>query len=64
MTEFDVVRRMQLPLVWATVANTLPAGFWVLYWVIRDPVTLRSRRPQCICIYICIYIYIYINNPI
>jgi len=38
--------RIQMTIIWATVANTLPAGFWVIYWVVRDPELNAAIRAE------------------
>jgi len=32
----------QVALIWATVANTMPAAFWTLFYLVRDPIAAAA----------------------
>jgi cytochrome P450 len=38
--------RLQATIIWAQLANTLPAAFWTLFWILKDSSALEAVRAE------------------
>lgn len=45
VTEYDT-KGSQLGVFWASLANTIPSTFWVIYYIFRDPDLLKIIRDE------------------
>lgn len=36
----------QLAMLWASVGNTMPSTFWLMYYLLRNPVSLEKVRQE------------------
>ena len=39
--------RLQLAMLWASQANTIPAAFWTLVHILRSPEAVKVLRSEC-----------------